>query len=171
MARGATWDITIEQRIGRAIGLDARAQGANYLAGICINLPRHPAWGLIQETYSEDPLLLGDFGVALNKGVSSNFMTCVKHFALDSMEHARFKVDVEVDDAALHEVYLPHFRCLVEDKVSSVMSSYNSMQGEFAGQNEKSLTHILRDEWKFEGFVLSDFVFGLRDAVLSDRTG
>jgi hypothetical protein len=98
-------------------------------------------------------------------------MTCVKHYALNSMEIARFRVDVKVDDAALHEVYLPHFRQLVEGGVSSVMSSYNSVRGEFAGQNYELLTKILREQWKFDGFVLSDFIFGLRDAALSVKNG
>ncbi|KAJ5176577.1 uncharacterized protein N7482_002454 [Penicillium canariense] len=69
MARDASWDVTLEQRIGDAIGLEGRAQGANFLAGICINLPRHPAWGCIQETYGEYPILLGEFGLALHRGV------------------------------------------------------------------------------------------------------
>ena len=171
MSRGATWDTDLEKRIGEAIGLEGRAQGANYFAGICINLPRHPAWGRIQETYGEDPVLLGEFGLALHKGVRPHLMTCVKHYALNSMEIARFRVDVKVDDAALHEVYLPHFRQLVEGGVSSVMSSYNSVRGEFAGQNHELLTEILREQWKFDGFVLSDFIFGLRDAALSVKNG
>ncbi|KAM0722747.1 hypothetical protein Q7P37_002188 [Cladosporium fusiforme] len=171
MSRGATWDTDLEQRIGNAIGLEGRARGANYYAGICINLPRHPAWGRIQETYSEDPLLLGEFGLALNKGVQKHLMTCVKHYAMNSMENARFRVDVQVDDAAMHEVYLPHFRRLVEAGVDSVMSSYNSVRGEFAGQNHELLTDILRNQWRFDGFVLSDFIFGLRDAALSVKNG
>ena len=171
MSRGATWDTELEKRIGHAIGLEGRAQGANYFAGICINLPRHPAWGRIQETYSEDPILLGEFGLALNDGVKPHLMTCVKHYALNSMEIARFRVDVKVEDAALHEVYLPHFRQLVEGGVTSVMSSYNSVRGEFAGQNYELLTKTLREQWKFDGFVLSDFIFGLRDAALSVKNG
>jgi beta-glucosidase len=171
MSRGATWDTELEKKIGHAIGLEGRAQGANYFAGICINLPRHPAWGRVQETYSEDPLLLGEFGLALNDGVKPHLMTCVKHYALNSMEIARFRVDVKVDDASLHEVYLPHFRQLVEGGVTSVMSSYNSVRGEFAGQNHELLTQILREQWMFDGFVLSDFIFGLRDAALSVKNG
>jgi beta-glucosidase-like glycosyl hydrolase len=171
MARGASWDTDLEQRVGDAIGLEGRAQGANFFAGICINLPRHPAWGRIQETYGEDPILLGGFGLALHRGVRQHLMTCVKHFALNSMENARFNVDVQIDDAALHEVYLPHFRQLVEGGVSSVMSSYNSVRGEFAGQNHELLNAILRQEWGFDGFVLSDFIFGLRDAVKSIKNG
>jgi beta-glucosidase len=64
-ARGATWDPGLEEKVGVAIGLEARAQGANFFGGVCINLPRHPAWGRVQETYGEDPILLGEFGAAL----------------------------------------------------------------------------------------------------------
>ncbi|KAL2670542.1 hypothetical protein Neosp_014330 [[Neocosmospora] mangrovei] len=171
MARGATWDIELERRIGNAIGLEAKAQGANYFAGVCINLPRHPAWGRIQETYGEDPFLLGEFGVALTQGVQNHVMACVKHFALNSMENARFRVDVEVEEDVLHEVYLAHFRRVVEAGVASVMSSYNSVNGEWAGQSKALLTDVLREQWKFTGFVVSDFIFGLRDAALSVKNG
>ncbi|CAJ0551505.1 Ff.00g114350.m01.CDS01 [Fusarium sp. VM40] len=171
MARGATWDIDLERRVGNAIGLESKAQGANYFAGVCINLPRHPAWGRIQETYGEDPILLGEFGAALTQGVQNHIMACVKHFALNSMENARFRVDVEVEEDVLHEVYLPHFKRVVEAGVASVMSSYNSVNGEWAGQSRLLLTDILRNQWKFTGFVLSDFIFGLRDAALSVKNG
>ncbi|RFU25189.1 hypothetical protein B7463_g11144, partial [Scytalidium lignicola] len=171
MARGATWDTSLERRVGDAIGLEAKAQGANYFGGICVNLPRHPAWGRIQETYGEDPLLLGEFGLALTESVQKHVMACVKHYALNSMENARFRVDVELDEDVLHEVYLPHFKKIVEGGVASVMSSYNSVNGEWAGQNNHLLNEILRDQWGFDGFVLSDFVFGLRDAALSVKNG
>ncbi|EXJ74860.1 uncharacterized protein A1O5_01556 [Cladophialophora psammophila CBS 110553] len=171
MARGATWDTSLEQRVGHAIGLEAKAQGATFYSGVCINLPRHPAWGRSQEVYSEDPILLGEFGLALTQGVQRHIMACVKHFALNSMENARFKVDIKVDDDVLHEVYLPHFRRVVEGGVASVMSSYNSVNGEWAGQNRALLTGILRQTWGFDGFVISDFIWGLRDATLSVKAG
>jgi len=171
MARGATWDLSLERRIGDAIGMEAKAQGANYFAGVCINLPRHPAWGRIQETYGEDPIILGEFGLALTQGVQRHIMACVKHFALNSMENARFRVDVKVGEDVLHEVYLAHFRRVIEGGVASVMSSYNSVNGEWAGQNRMLLTEILRKQYKFEGFTLSDFIFGLRDAALSVKHG
>lgn len=171
MARGATWDINLERRVGDAIGLEAKAQGANYFAGVCVNLPRHPAWGRIQETYGENPLLLGEFGLALTQGVQKHIMACVKHFALNSMENARFRVDVRVEENVLHEVYLPHFRRIIEGGVASVMSSYNAVNGEWAGQSRLLLTDILRHKYKFDGFVLSDFIFGLRDASLSLKNG
>lgn len=158
MARGATFDVELERRVGDAIGKEARAQGANLFAGICINLPRHPAWGRSQETYSEDPLLLGAFGSALTEGAKRHVMPCVKHFALNSMENARFRVDVQVDDAALHEIYLPHFKRVIDAGAVGVMSAYNAINGEWAGQSRLLLTDILRQQWQFRGFVMSDFV-------------
>ncbi|WP_327725531.1 beta-glucosidase family protein [Streptomyces europaeiscabiei] len=171
MARGATWDVRLEERVGEVIGVEARAQGANFFGGVCINLPRHPAWGRAQETYGEDPVLLGEFGAALTRGAQRHVMACAKHYALNSMENARFSVDVTCDEATLHEVYLPHFRRVVEEGVSAVMSAYNSVNGEWCGQNEPLLTGILRDQWGFRGVAVSDFVWGLRDAVLSLRAG
>ncbi|MFH8248949.1 beta-glucosidase [Microbacterium sp. B2969] len=171
MARGATWDLDLEERIGIAIGRELRAHGANFFGGVCINLPRHPAWGRAQETYGEDPLLLGEFGAALVRGIHRNAMAVAKHFALNSMENARFQVDVQVDDATLHEVFLPHFRRAVEEGVDGIMTSYNSVNGEWAGQNELLMEGVLRGEWGFEGVTVSDFIFGLRDAGLSLKAG
>src|SRR3712207_2396802 len=135
MARGATWDPELEERIGAAIGAEVRAQGGNFFGGVCINLLRHPAWGRAQETYGEEPVLLGAMGTALARGAQRHVMACVKHYACNSMENARFSVDVQVDEQALHEVYLPHFREVVQAGVASVMSAYNSVNGEWCGQN------------------------------------
>lgn len=171
MARGAAFDLELEEAIGDAIGKELRASGANYFGGVCVNLLRHPAWGRAQETYGEDPHHVGEFGAALTRGVQRHAMACAKHFALNSMENARFTVDVTCDDRALHEVYLPHFRRIVDEGVASVMSSYNSVNGEWAGQSHTLLTEVLRDEWNFDGFVITDFLFGLRDAVKSVHAG
>jgi len=171
MARGASWDPQLEKRVGQVIGVESRAQGANFFAGICINLPRHPAWGRSQETYGEDPVLLGEMGAALTSGASENVMTCVKHFALNSMENARFSVNVNADEPALHEVYLPHFKRVIDEHADAVMSAYNSVNGEWCGQNRSLLTETLRDFWNFEGIVVSDFIFGLRDAQKSLTAG
>jgi beta-glucosidase len=171
MARGATWDVALEERIGQAIGVEMRAQGANMFAGVCINLPRHPAWGRVQETYSEDSYMLGEMGAALVRGVQRNAMAVAKHYALNSMENARFTVNVTADDATLHEVYLPHFRRVVEEGVDGIMTSYNAVNGEWAGENEPLMEGILRNQWGFEGITVSDFIFGLRDAAKSLRAG
>jgi beta-glucosidase-like glycosyl hydrolase len=171
MARGASWDVSLEERVGHAIGLEMRAQGGNLFGGVCINLPRHPAWGRIQETYGEDPILLGEFGAALTRGVQRNGMAVAKHYALNSMENARFTVDVTADPAALHEVYLAHFRRVVDEGVAGIMSAYNSVNGEWAGQNEELLEGVLRQRWGFSGITVSDFVWGLRDATKSLHAG
>src|SRR5437868_5592339 len=171
MARGATWDPELEERVGDAIGRELRAQGATLTGAVCVNLLRHPAWGRAQETYGEDPHHVGELGAALVRGVQRHAMACVKHFALNSMENARFSVDVTADDRALHEVYLHHFRRIVAGGVASVMSAYNSVNGSWCGQSTDLLTTVLRGEWGFDGFVVSDFIFGLRDAVASVRAG
>ncbi|MEV4537558.1 glycoside hydrolase family 3 C-terminal domain-containing protein [Asanoa sp. NPDC049518] len=171
MARAATWDPSLEERVGLAMGLEARAQGANYSGAVCVNLLRHPAWGRAQECYGEDPVLTGRMGAALTRGLRHNVMACVKHFALNSMENARFVVDVSVDEHALHEVYLPHFKAVIDAGAESVMSAYNSVNGAFADQNAVLLTDILRDEWGFTGFVTSDWVWGTHDAAASLLSG
>ncbi|CAB4323591.1 MAG: family 3 glycosyl hydrolase [Actinobacteria bacterium] len=171
MARGATWDPELEERIGDAIGRELRAIGANLTGAVCVNLLRHPAWGRAQETYGEDPHHVGELGAAFTRGLQRHVMACVKHFACNSMENARFSVDIEVDEVALHEVYLPHFRRIIDEGVASVMSAYNSVNGEWAGQNHALLTGVLRDEWGFEGFVISDWIFGMRDAAPSVTAG
>lgn len=167
MARGAAWDPTLERAIGDAIGRELRVRDANFYGGVCINLLRHPAWGRAQETYGEDPLLLGEMGAALTEGVQQHVMACVKHYALNSMENARFSVDVTVADDVLHEVYLPHFERVVRAGVASVMSAYNSVNGEWCGHHRHLLTDVLRGMWGFEGFVVSDFIYGIRDAAAS----
>ena len=171
MARGATFDPELEERIGDAIGAELRASGATYTGAVCMNLLRHPAWGRAQETYGEDPHHVGAMAAAFTSGLQRHVMACMKHFALNSMENARFAVDVTVDERALHEVYLPHFRRVADAGVASVMSAYNSVNGEWCGENETLLTSILRDEWAWDGFVVSDFIFGLRDPAKSVTAG
>ena len=171
IARAASWDPDLERAVADVIGTEARAQGANLWAGICINLAYSPGWGRAQESYGEDPLLLGAMGTASVEGVNTWVMSCVKHFALNSMEEARFRVDVRVAEDVLREVYLPHFRTVVDAGVDCVMSAYNSVNGSWAGENRHLLTDILRDDWGFTGFVLTDFIWGLRNPVGSVAAG
>ncbi|CAH0025937.1 unnamed protein product [Clonostachys rhizophaga] len=166
-ARGATWDTELEESVARAIGREARVYGANCVGSVCVNLPRHPAWGRVQETYGEDPLLLGEFGAAHVSGLQENVMACVKHFALNSMETARFRANVSVNDSALHEVYLPHFKQCIDAGALSIMTAYNSVNGEWAGESVALIRHILRDRWEFSGIAITDWLFGLRDGVKS----
>lgn len=173
MARGASWDVDLESRVNSVIASEMRANGVNYAATPCINVLRHPGWGRAQETYGEDPWLLGEFGVAAVKAIQQhNIMACPKHFALNSIENSRWIVDVEVDERTLREVYLPHFKKVVQEgKTASIMSAYNQVNGDFAGENRPLLTNILRDEWGFEGFVSSDWVYGLYDGIKGVKAG
>jgi beta-glucosidase len=137
MARGATFDVALERQVGDVIGKEIIAAGGNYFAGVCINLLRHPAWGRAQEVYGEDPYLLGQMGVSVTEGVQAlGVMACLKHFALNSMENARFKIDVDCSERTLREVYLPHFKDCIDAGAASVMTAYNQVQGEYCGQNK-----------------------------------
>ena len=164
MGRGASWDVELEKRIGDVIGKEMRAEGVNYFGGLCLNILRHPSWGRAQETFGEDPYHLGEMGLALMQGVQQhNVMACAKHFALNNIENNRFYVNVETDERTLREVYLPHFKKVVQHGVGSIMSAYNDFRGELCGHNSYLLDQILRKEWGFKGFVSSDWMWGLED--------
>ena len=172
MMRAAAFDKDLEYRIGLAFAEEAVAGGANLFAGICINLLRHPAWGRAQETYGEDPFLLGEMGKAQTRAMQENgVIACPKHFALNSIEDLRFSVDVRCGDRALYDVYLPHFKKCIDAGAMSIMGAYNRVNGEYCCENRRLLTDILRGEWGFEGFTLSDFVFGVYDCARSLRAG
>lgn len=172
MARGASFDLVLEEKIGDAIAKELRAQGGNYFGGVCVNILRHPAVGRAQETYGEDMYHLGEMGSSLIRGVQKhNVMACVKHFALNNIENTRFSVNVEVSDRALHEVYLPHFKRCVDEGVASVMGAYNKVRGDYCCESKLLLNDILREKWGFEGFVLSDFMRGVYDAAKAIKAG
>ncbi len=172
MARAASFDRELERKIGDAIGKEARAQGSNYFAGVCVNLLMHPAGGRAQESYGEDPFLIGEMGAQLVRGVQEhNVMACAKHYAVNNMENRRFYVDVDCSDRTLREVYLPHFKKCVDAGCASLMGSYNKFRGDQASESKTLLTDILRDEWGFEGFTITDFIFALRDGVKAIEAG
>lgn len=172
MARGASFDTRLERRVGDAIGKEVRASGANYYAGVCINLLRHPAWGRAQETYGEDTYLLGEMGKALTQGVQEhNVMACLKHFALNSIENTRFDVDISCSSRTLHEVYLPHFKKCIDAGAASVMGAYNKFRGDYCCESDFLLTHVLRHKWGFKGFTSSDFLYGIRDTKKAIEAG
>lgn len=170
--RAASFDTDLEERIGEAIAKEAIAGGANYFAGVCINLLRHPAWGRAQESYGEDQFLLGEMGAALTRAVQRyGVIACPKHYAMNSIENLRFKVNVTADDATLYDVYLPHFKACVDAGAGSIMGAYNLVFGEHACESRRLLTDILREEWGFEGFAISDFFYGIKDAARSLNAG
>lgn len=173
MARAAAWSPELEMQVADVVGKEMRAMGTNYNAAPCINLLRHPGWGRAQETYGEDPWLMGELGVAYTRGVQQhNVMACPKHFALNSVENARFYINATADERTLHEVYFPHFKKVIQEgQAASIMSAYNQVNGEYCGQNEYLLTEVLRKQWGFEGYVSTDWFYGLRDGVKGARAG
>jgi beta-glucosidase len=172
MCRASAFDEKLEYRVGKLIADEALAQGANYFAGVCINLVRNPRWGRSQESYGEDPFLLGKMGAAMTRSIQEEGMiACPKHYALNSIEDLRFHINVKTDDRTLYEVYLPHFKKCIEAGALSIMGAYNRYNEFYCCENKKLLTDILRDEWGFDGFVISDFVWGVHDAEHSLRAG
>lgn len=158
MARGATFDPELERRIGQAIGEEVRAVQRNVLLGPTMNILRHPRWGRAQETYGEDPWHMGNMALGFIEGAQTQVPVTAKHFAVNSIENTRHSVNVTVDERTLREVYLPHFRRAIFDgNVAGVMSAYNSVNGEFCSENVHLLRDILKTEWNFQGFVVSDW--------------
>jgi beta-glucosidase len=172
MARGASWDRDLQRRFGDVVGKEIRAQGGTLWGGACVNLLRHPSWGRAQETLGEDPYLLGELSVPSVEAVQAhNVMGCAKHYALNSIEETRTEVDVRVDERTLREVYLPHFKRLADADVASFMSAYNQVNGDYCGESRHLLREILKEEWGYRGFVMSDFFLGVHDGKKAALAG
>lgn len=164
MARAASFDRDLEYRVGEVIGKEIRANKGNYFGGVCINLLRHPAGGRAQEAYGEDSYLLGQMGSSLMKGVQThNVMACIKHYALNNQENTRFTVNVQADERMLREVYLAHFKECIDNGAASVMGAYNLFRGEQCCENSHLLRTVLKEDWGFKGFTISDFIWGIRN--------
>lgn len=161
VARGATFDPALEERVGEAIAKEIRANGGNFFGGVCLNVPYHPGAGRSQEVYGEDAHHIAKMGSALVRGVQKhNVIACIKHFAFNSMENARFYVNVTADKRTEREIYLYQFKKCVEAGAAAVMSAYNRYNGHFCGSSRYLLREVLKGEWDFDGFVISDFFFG-----------
>ncbi len=162
MACGATFDRELEYKVGTAIAREVLANGGNYFGGVCTNVAYNPGAGRSQESFGDDSYHLGEMAVALVDGVQDQgVVACSKHFAFNSMERSRFKVNMHMDKRTEREVYLPHFKKLVDHGVASVMNAYNLYEGEKCGHSKYLLRDVLKGEWDFDGFVMSDFMFGV----------
>ncbi|MCG9910230.1 MAG: glycoside hydrolase family 3 C-terminal domain-containing protein [Flavobacteriales bacterium] len=172
ITRAATWNTELEHEVGIALGKEARGVGGTLMGTPCMNILRHPANGRAQESFGEDPVLTGKMAWALASGIQRRgVMACAKHFALNSIEDTRYFVDVQIDDRSLHEVYLPHFKYVVDRGVATIMSAYNKVNGTYCGENEVLLKNILRKEWNFKGFIHSDWDLGTRSTAPSIKAG
>lgn len=165
-----SWDVSVAEKLGRAVGADARAQGVNVLLGPGLNTKRSPLCGRAFEYYSEDPYLAGKMAAGFIRGVQENGVAaCAKHFAANSQEMLRMSSDSVMDERTLREIYLTNFEIAVkEGKPQAVMTSYNRLNGVYTNEDGHLLKEILRGEWGWQGLVVTDwggsnsFVEGVR---------
>jgi len=165
VAVGSSWNPDIARQVGAAVGREALTFGVSVVLGPGVNIKRSPLCGRNFEYYSEDPLLSGVLGaahVAAMQAVGPG--ASVKHFAANNQEHERMRISSDVDERTLREIYLPAFeRVVTEAAPATVMASYNKVNGVYASQNPWLLTEVLRQEWGFDGAVVSDW------GAVSDR--
>ncbi len=159
VALAQTWDPDLISRVGAAIGREARALDVQVVLGPGVNIKRDPRGGRNFEYYSEDPYLSGVLGAAWVSGLQTEGVgASVKHFAVNNQEHDRMRVSADVDERPLREIYLRAFhRVVTRARPWTVMASYNRINGEWAVQDHWLLTRVLRDEWGFDGVVVSDW--------------
>ena len=172
LAVGATWDVDLVDRYGGALADEAQAKGVHLLLGPTICIPRTPLAGRTFESLAEDPHLSARLTVAYVRGVQNRGVgCCVKHFAANDQEHERMTISAEVDEAVLREIHLPSFEAAVTEAGAwSVMSAYNRLNGTFCGEHPWLLDQVLRQEWGFDGVVVSDW-FGTHSTEEASRAG
>ncbi|MHC5263525.1 glycoside hydrolase family 3 C-terminal domain-containing protein [Streptomyces sp. UC4497] len=156
---GSSWDPALLHRVGAALAREASALGVDVVLGPGVNIKRSPLCGRNFEYFSEDPHISGVLGAALINGIQSRGIgACVKHFAVNNQETDRMRVSADIDERTLRELYLPAFEHIVrEAKPYTVMSAYNRVNGVYASENPWLLTKVLREEWGFDGLVMSDW--------------
>jgi beta-glucosidase len=159
ISMGASWNPKLIEKVGQALGEETRGMGCDVLLGPCINIVRYPLGGRNFETYSEDPYHAGRMAVAYINGVQSRGVgTSLKHYALNNYEIERFRASTRVDERTMREIYLPAFEMAVKEaKPWTVMCSYNRINGVYASENVYLLKTILKEEWGFDGAVISDW--------------
>ncbi|HOO57206.1 MAG TPA: glycoside hydrolase family 3 C-terminal domain-containing protein [bacterium] len=156
---GATWNEDLAELVGQTMARDALSKGRNVILGPCINIHRVPFGGRNFESYGEDPFLSGRLAVGYVKGVQEyGVIATPKHYAVNNQEYERMTISTEISERALREIYLPHFKVAVQEADAwSIMCSYNRINSIYACENKHLLTDILKDEWGFNGFVMSDW--------------
>lgn len=155
----ATWDTALLKRCGELLGRETIAKGAHVLLGPTMNIQRSPLGGRGFESYSEDPVLSGTIGAAVIQGIQATGVAATaKHFVCNDQEHERMAADSIVSGRALREIYLMPFQiCQRTAKPMAYMTSYGKLNGAHASENTVLLQHILRDDWGFDGLVMSDW--------------
>lgn len=172
IALAATWNTELVMRVGQALGEDAKTKGIQTILGPTANIHRSPLNGRNFESFSEDPFLSARMAVAYILGLQSRKVgATIKHFVCNDSEFERMTISSEVDERALHEIYLPPFRAAVQEaKTWAIMSSYNKINGIHASDHGQLLTEILKQKWGYDGIVISDW-FGTRSTVAAANAG
>jgi len=166
-AMGATWNPELVAEIGTALGEETKMKGAHVLLGPTLNVHRHPLAGRNFECFSEDPYLSARMAVAYVKGLQGKGVgACIKHFVANDQEFERFSISTEVDERTLREIYLPAFKAAVQEAEPwTLMSAYNRVNGTYVSENKYLLNDILKEEWGFDGMVISDWYGTYSDNV------
>jgi beta-glucosidase len=158
VSQGATFDLDLIYRVGEAIGDEVVATHNDVILAPCMNILRNPLWGRAQETFGEDSYHLGRVATALTLGLQTYISGCAKHYLGNNIEEQRFSINAQMDEQTLREIYGRHFEMVVRDGgVGCVMASYNSVNGKKSTQNKHTLTDVLRYDFGFRGFVLTDW--------------
>ena len=156
----SSWNLQLAEEVGNAVGKEMEAYGVTYWLAPGMNIHRNPLCGRNFEYFSEDPLLTGEFAAAITKGVQKNrgcYVT-LKHYCCNNQEDNRNKTNANVNERALREIYLKGFEIAVkESHPGAVMSSYNKVNGKYVNNSYRLLTQVLRNEWGFDGFVMTDW--------------
>lgn len=171
-ASASSFNRALLKEMGEALGEACQAEGVSIILGPAVNIKRSPLCGRNFEYYSEDPYLTGEIATSLIKGVQSqNVGTSIKHYMANSQENRRLTSDSKIDERTMREIYMPAFETAVkESRPWTVMCSYNRINGVYAAENKYLLTDVLRDEWGFEGIVVSDWG-AVNDRVAGVKAG
>jgi beta-glucosidase len=171
-ALASTWDPALARAFGQAYGAEQAGKGHNIALAPTINILRTPLWGRAPETYSEDPFLTGTLATADIRGIQSdNVIATAKHFVANNQEYLRSSINVVASQRTLHEIYQPAFKMAVQQGgVGAIMCSYNRINGTYACENGQELTDTLRDAWRFDGLVMSDWG-ALHSTIPAARAG
>ncbi len=166
-ALGATWNTELVEQVGEVLGDEVRAKGAHILLAPTVNIHRSPIAGRNFECYSEDPYLSGEMATAYINGIQKRGVgACIKHFVCNDQEFERHSMSSEVEERPLRELYLEPFRKAIKNaKPWSIMSAYNKVRGTWASENDYTLKTILKEEWGFDGIVMSDWFGTYTDDV------
>lgn len=158
IALGSTWNPDVIERVGTALAGEMAAHGVDMILGPNVNIHRDPLCGRLGESYSEDPKLISVLTPAMIRGIQkTGLLACVKHFAANNQEKDRLGVNEHISERTLREIYLPGFKACIKAGCKTIMSAYNCLNGVPSAQNEWLLKDVLRKEWGFDGFVVSDW--------------